>query len=83
MNLILNQNSKEEILQYLQEQFQLDYSLNLDSLYDVLSTCKEEINIYLEEENQINSCILLVFADAQKENPYLLIHKIINSQSQD
>lgn len=81
MDLFLNQNSKEEMLQYLQNQFQLDYSLNLDALYDVLSTCKEEINIYIEEENQYNSCVLQVFTEAQEVNSYLTIHKIINCQS--
>ena len=58
MKLIFDQNTKEEALFYLSQQFSLNYILNLDSLYDYLSTIKEHFEIWIEKEWQ-NQIILI------------------------
>ncbi|MGM9913164.1 hypothetical protein [Floccifex sp.] len=72
MTLLLNQNSKEEALAYLQEQFKLDYTLNLDGLYDLLCTLNIEIRLEIDNRPCLQG-ILLVFKQASIMNPCLRI----------
>ena len=83
MKLIFDQNTKEESLFYLSQQFSLNYILNLDSLYDYLSTIKEHFEIWIEKEPSEFKGILKVFKMAESNNSYLFIDQIVYRYCQD
>ena len=77
MEIVLENQDRLEIQEYLQECFQFPeyYGKNLDALYDCLTEiCEDvEVTVIVKEDTSYNRSLCRVFERASKENEHILL----------